>query len=249
MNARFYAPDADDDHLLVALPREEAHHLTRVLRLAPGDPVRVFNGRGGEFEGVVDRADRDGASVRVGARRSAAAEARVAVTLAQAVLKGDKMDDVVRDAVMLGAAAIQPIVTGRTEIALAALARGARRERWQRIAVSSAKQCGRAVVPRVLEPVAYQQMLEAISGMSLPSPAVMFVEPGAAPGALPATEVDTHPPKEATVVIGPEGGWTAREIEDAAASCRLVTLGGRTLRGDVMAVVALTALFTRWGEF
>lgn len=249
MNARFYAPDARDEGTAVLLPPEEARHLTRVLQLAPGDPVRVFDGRGAEFDAVVDVAGRDGASVRLGARREAAAEARVAITLAQAVLKGDKMDGVVRDAVMMGVAAIQPVVATRSEIARAALVRGDRRARWQRIAVSSAKQCGRAVVPRVLEPAAFLQVLESISGMSLPSPAVMFVEPGAAPGALPASEIDAYPPKEATVVVGPEGGWTPREIDDAAASCRFVTLGGRTLRGDVMAVVALTALFTRWREF
>ena len=248
MNARFYAPGAHDEHDVVVLPPEEAHHLTRVLRLAPGDAIRVFNGRGGEFEGIVDRAGREGVSVRVGARRHAAAEARVAVTLAQSVLKSDRMDDVVRDAVMMGAAAIQPVVTARTEIALAALSRGAKRERWQRIAVSSAKQCGRAVVPRVLEPARLSEVVQAISGLSLPSPALMLVEPGAAAATRPASEIDAQPPKQATVLVGPEGGWTSDEIEGAAASCQLVTLGGRTLRADVMALVALAALFTRWGE-
>ena len=89
------------------------------------------------------------------ARRAGARNRASPLTLAQAVLKGDKMDDVVRDAVMMGVAAIQPIVTARSEVTRAALERGHRRERWQRVAVSSAKQCGRAVVPAVLEPVAF----------------------------------------------------------------------------------------------
>ncbi len=81
-----------------------------------------------------------------------APETRVPATLVMCVLKGDKMDDVVRDAVMLGATAIQPIVSERTEMGSAALARSRRVERWQRVAVSSVKQCGRAVVPPVREP-------------------------------------------------------------------------------------------------
>ncbi len=116
MNARFHAPDAKTPGEVVPLPDDEAEHLTRVLRLKPGDAVRVFNGRGGEFDAVVEQAGKNGVLVRVGNAQRPAPEARVAITLAQAVLKGDKMDDVVRDAVMLGVAAIQPIVTEHAEV-------------------------------------------------------------------------------------------------------------------------------------
>src|SRR2546426_11773221 len=108
VNARFYVPDAHAPGDLVALPDEEADHLTRVLRLKAGDAVRVFNGRGHEFDAVVDQAGKSGVHVRVGRAAQPAPEPRVAITLAQAVLKGDKMDDVVRDATMLGVAEIQP---------------------------------------------------------------------------------------------------------------------------------------------
>ncbi len=249
MHARFYAPDAHTSGGVVALPDEEAQHLTRVLRLTAGDAVRVFNGRGAEFDAVVEQAARGAVSLRLGTRRDPASEARVAITLAQAVLKGDRMDDVVRDAVMMGVTAIQPIVTARTEVAPAALERSRRRERWERIAVSSAKQCGRAVVPPVFEPFAFDAALQAIVAMSLPGLALMFVEPGAAPETLRASDVDAQPPGEATVMLGPEGGWTPQEVDRAAGVCRLVTLGDRTLRADAIAVVALAALFTRWNEF
>jgi 16S rRNA (uracil1498-N3)-methyltransferase len=239
VTARFYAPDAHSAGDVLALPDDEAQHLTRVLRLKMGDAVRVFNGRGGEFEAVIDSAGRNGVEVRVGAAHEAAREARVALTLAQAVLKGDKMDDVVRDAVMIGVAAIQPIVTTRTEVTRAALQKGRRTERWERVAISSAKQCGRAVVPTILEP----QPFEAIAN------ALMLVEPGASVKALALADLDPTPPREATLMIGPEGGWTPEEIQAAAGSCRLLTLGGRTIRADAMAAVAISALFARWGEF
>jgi 16S rRNA (uracil1498-N3)-methyltransferase len=247
VNARFYLPDAHASGDVAALPEEEARHLTRVLRLKPGDAVRVFDGRGGEFEALVERAARGRVEIRVGDPREAAAEARIAVTLAQAVLKGDKMDDVVRDAVMMGVAAIQPIVTARTEVTAATLERAHRRERWERVAISSAKQCGRAVVPPILEPVAFDALLHAVAEMRLPSPALMLVEPGASADATPLGELNSAPPRETTVAVGPEGGWTPEEIL-AASACRLITLGGRTLRADAMATIAMAALFARWGE-
>ena len=247
VHPRFYAPAARAGEV-VALPPDEAQHLTRVLRLEEGAAVRVFDGRGHEFDAWVDRAGRAGATVRVGGVREAAPEPRVAVTLAQAVLKGDKMDDVVRDAVMMGVGAIQPIVTARAEVTLATLKRGARLERWHRIAVSSAKQCGRAVVPLIAEPCTHRALLDGVSRRTVPAPALMFVEPSASADAITLLDLDAHPPHEVTAIVGPEGGWTPEEI-DRSAACRLVTLGPRTLRADAMAVVALSALFTLWKAF
>jgi len=249
VSARFYSPDANLPDDLVTLPEEEGQHLTRVLRLHAGDTVRVFNGRGGEFEAVVQEAARDAVRVRVAGACDPAPEPTVAVMLAQAVLKGDKMDDVVRDAVMIGATAIQPVVTARSEVSAGTLERGHRRERWERIAVSSAKQCGRAVVPPVSEPVTLDVLIHKLLESWLSGPALMFVEPSASKAAVTLGELDVEPPKAASIVIGPEGGWTPEETQAATAVCRLVTLGGRTLRADAMATVALSALFARWGEF
>ena len=249
VNARFYAPEAREG-AVVALPDEEAQHLTRVLRLKTGAPVAVFNGHGGEFDGIVEQISGARAQIRILAPRQAAPEARVAITLAQAVLKGDKMDDVVRDAVMIGVAAVQPILTTRAEVSRSTVERGRRRERWERIAVSSAKQCGRAVVPAIHDPIAFDELTAAVGAMRLPGPALMLVEPGANAGDTMALgDLDGPPPKEATVVIGPEGGWTPEEIVSGASQCRLVTMGGRTIRSDAMATVAVAALFARWAEY
>jgi 16S rRNA (uracil1498-N3)-methyltransferase len=187
--------------------------------------------------------------VQLQRQRDAAPEARVAITLAQAVLKADKMDDVVRDAVMIGVTAVQPLITARTEVSRAARERGARRDRWQRIAISSAKQCGRAVVPHILEVQTFDAALQSISGLRLPGPALMLVEPRAAGQPASIGDLDMTPPREATILVGPEGGWTDEEVASAATSCRTVTLGARTLRADAVAVIAVAALFTRWREF
>ena len=249
MNARFYAPDARAPGDLITLPEDEGEHLTRVLRMKTGDMLRVFNGHGGEFDAIVDETARRGVRVRVVAAAQAAPEPRVAITLAQAVLKADKMDDVVRDATMLGVAEIQPVITARTEATRAALARGARRDRWERIAISSVKQCGRATVPRVFEPVNFDELVESLGHMRLPLPALMLVEPGAASETTSVSELDLSPQRGATVLIGPEGGWTPSEVERGASVCRLISVGRRTLRADIMCVVALSAFFTMWREF
>lgn len=248
MVPRFFAPGAEQPGNITDLPHDEAAHLTRVLRLKTGAAVRVFNGRGLEFDAVVESVTKSRARVAVGAARSPAPEPRVAVTLAQAVLKGDKMDDVVRDAVMMGAAAIQPMVTARSEVTLASVSRSRRCERWERIAMAAAKQSGRATVPAILEPRALSDVIEAI-GQALPGLGLMFVEPSAASGALALGDMTDPPPRETTIVIGPEGGWDAGERDRGAAACRLVTLGGRTIRADAMAIVALAALFAHWREY
>jgi 16S rRNA (uracil1498-N3)-methyltransferase len=249
VTARFHAPDARVSGDRVRLPDEEARHLTRVLRLGRGDAVRVFNGAGGAFEAVVVEIGRSDVWVLLGAPCEAAPEPGVRITLAAAVLKGDRMDEVVRDAVMMGVAAIQPIVTARSEISLAALARSRRPDRWTRIAVASVKQCGRAILPPMLEPRRFGDLLLDIDESRLPSPAVLLVEPGAGIAARGLAEALGDPPREATLVVGPEGGWTSQELDQAVQTCRVVTLGGRTLRADAVPLVALASLYAVWGEF
>ena len=250
MNARFYVPDAVGGGQIVSLSDEEAQHLTKVLRLKAGAPIRVFDGRGHEFEAVVDRVRKSDVLVAVGRQETpTAAEPRVTLTLVQSVLKGEKMDQVVRDAVMMGVATIQPVVTTRSEVRLATLTKAGKVERWQKIAVASAKQSGRAVVTEVLQPCEFARIPPTLAGIELPGPALMFVEPSVHIMALTLHELDPKPPSQAMVLIGPEGGWTPDEIDESSLACQFVTLGARTLRADAMPVVALSALFTLWREF
>jgi 16S rRNA (uracil1498-N3)-methyltransferase len=243
-------PGASAGGRIVALSEDEAQHLTRVLRLKEGDPISVFDGRGNEFEAVVEKAGRTEVLVAVGLQQKPpAAEPGVSVTLVQAVLKGDKMDEVVRDAVMMGVSAIQPTISARSEVKLSTLIKAGRQERWQKIAISSAKQCGRATVPEVLAPCEFALIPPALDDMAVPGPVLMLVEPGATIMAVALHDLDPTPPRQAMAIIGPEGGWSPEEIEMTAMVCLHVTLGARTLRADAVPVVALSALFTVWKEF
>lgn len=262
MRPRFYVPDLDPAVAKTALPPDEARHLTRVLRLTEGEEVVVFDGRGREFVARIAAAARDRVQVDLVEPLEPAPEARVPVTLVQAVLKGDAMDGVIRDATMMGAAAIEPIVAART-IGRQRAGDGARfTERWTRIAVSSAKQCRRATVPSVAEPRAFDEWVAAGG----PGLRLILVEPSAAaPDPAPGPQAPTsasgqararvspdaapiqtlhfleaHAPATVSLLVGPEGGWTAGERQRAeAAGCIPVTLGALTLRADAVAVAAI----------
>ena len=245
---RFFAPALDPGDETVALPREEAEHLTRVLRLGVGDTVSVFDGRGREYLARVASAVRRDVRVQLVSRVEPAAEAAVAITLVQAVLKADKMDEVIRDAVMLGVAAVQPIVTKRTEVTVA-LVRDTRVERWRRVALASTKQSRRAVVPEVRTPLTLETYLDD------PPAALrlMLVEPAAATASEEVESVATlqarPAPADAVVMIGPEGGWTEQECAAARArGVHLVTLGHRTLRADAVPIAAISVLQFLWGD-
>ena len=241
---RFFAPSLDPGDESVTLPKDEAEHLTRVLRLGVGDTVSVFDGRGHEFLARVASAGRRDVSVQLLSRVEAAQESTVVLTLAQAVLKADKMDDVVRDAVMLGVAAIQPLVTKRTESTVGALMRGARVERWRRVALASVKQSRRAVLPEVRMPLAFDTYLEEPQ----PALALMLVEPSAGADAESLSALrGQRPPHDAAVMVGPEGGWVDSELAAARTrGVRLVTLGHRTLRADAVPVAAISVLQFLW---
>src|SRR5580765_1128156 len=146
MLPRFLAQSIDVDAGVARLSDDEARHLAQVLRLAAGDEVAVFDGAGREFRARIDRVSRDGAELRLMEQMPSAPEPAVRLTLAQAVIKGEKMDDVVRDATMMGVTAIEPLLTEHTAAHIKA---GRAPERWRRIAISSAKQCRRAVVPAI----------------------------------------------------------------------------------------------------
>ena len=249
MNARFYAPGLGPGDELVDLPEDEAHHLTRVLRLRAGDEVQVFDGRGREFRARVEQAARGAARIRILAPLEPAPEPRVRATLVQAALKGDHMNAVVRDATMMGVAAIQPVVTSRTQVSAAALRRARAVDRWRRTAVASVKQCRRAVVPEVHEPRTFEEYLKAASAEE--RLCLMLVEPGVNAPCLrdPETLQRLPRPMRADVIVGPEGGWDDTEVDAAvSAGCSLLTLGQRTLRAEAAPVVAIAVLQFVWGD-
>jgi 16S rRNA (uracil1498-N3)-methyltransferase len=241
---RFYAPDFSTS-AEVQLPEDEAQHLARVLRLRAGDSIAIFDGHGREALAQVTSVTSRRVSVHVLEPRTAAPEPQVAVTLAQALLKSDKMDRVIRDAVMFGVTAVQPIVTRRTDVPMKAVKHGGRQDRWERTVISSVKQCGRAVVPPVHEAQEVAEFLRTTAGQTR----LMFVEPGRDDNIADVATLEGQRPSQAVVLIGPEGGWDPQEIEDAAAGgAQLLSFGGRVLRADAAGAAVISVLRYIWRD-
>ncbi|MEO7190697.1 MAG: RsmE family RNA methyltransferase [Vicinamibacterales bacterium] len=234
---RCYAPHAARPSIV--LSDDEAHHVTRVLRLGVGAEVAVFDGRGGEWLGRIADSTRSLTRVELVEARVPVVEPAVSVTVAISLLKADGMNNVIRDVTMLGAAAIVPLVSAH----VAGPDPGRRTqtvERWARVAVASSKQCGRAVVPDIRPLATLEAVLAAETGTR-----VCCVEPSLSTGA----SVGVGPrPTSALVCVGPEGGWSDEELACAHRyEARLLALGPRTLRAEAAPTVALSVLWTCWG--
>ncbi len=242
MVPRVYLPNIEPDGRDIVLPAEEAHHLGRVLRLGPGAEIRVFDGRGREYRAEVTSATRQVMGIRLFEPVEGLPLPRVSLTLVQSVLKSDAMDDVMRDCTMVGVTAIQPVVSERSTVKVSLLGRA--HERWQRVALASARQCGRSALPEIAQPVPFTHWLRATDGRF----ALLVVEPAVAAGALKLRDLTRRAaPGAAALVVGPEGGWTPGEREAAiAAGCTPLTLGPLTLRAEAVPLAAAAALLALW---
>jgi 16S rRNA (uracil1498-N3)-methyltransferase len=245
MLPRFYAPHIDTGGSAVTLPPDEARHLTRVLRLGAGAEVAVFDGRGAEFRAVVEVAVRDTASLRVLEPIPVTAVSSIAVVVAQSVLKGNGMDEAVRDATMMGAEAIDPLLTANSDVKTSVARRRETLERWRRVALASVKQSRRATLPIISEP----RSLEAWLADGRSDLKLLFVEPSAGKNLQPMQSLlSLERPNRVAVLLGPEGGWQPGEIEAAIqGGCVPVTLAPFTLRAESMPVAALAAIAAIWG--
>jgi 16S rRNA (uracil1498-N3)-methyltransferase len=230
------------------LSAEEARHARDVLRLQRGDEVYVFNGQGREYRCVIAEIGPDSARLSlVEQAQPARPESPLKLTLAVALLKGEKFDLVVQKATELGASRIVPLVTARADVR----SRGTRdssprMRRWRRIALEAAKQSGRACLIRIDDPNDF----ESFVGRSADEPELrlMFAErDGTSLAQLAACTASK--PDSVTAVVGSEGGWSNEEITLArGAGWHILTLGGRTLRAETAAVAVTALLQHRFGD-
>lgn len=235
---RFYSPAISDPPSSIELERDETRHLRDVLRLREGDVVAVFDGNGREFSARIERITKNAAEMSVLSEIAPAApESPLELTLAVALLKSDKFDLVTQKAVELGVSRIIPLVTKRGDVKPKDTEK--RVDRWRRIALEATKQCGRARLTEILEPIGFSQFCSASAG----GPVLLFSERGGSP-------LEEFTPREAvTAVTGPEGGWDDEELEIARSSgFRIVTLGGRILRAETAAIAIASILEHRFGD-
>jgi 16S rRNA (uracil1498-N3)-methyltransferase len=228
----------------VDVPEAAFRHLVQVLRMQPGDPLTVFDGRGGEYPAQIEAVAKRGASLRLGAFCPVDRESPLALVLVQGISKGDRMDYTLQKAVELGVSAIVPVVTERCNVHLDRDRQDKKLDHWRGVVVSACEQSGRTRVP----PLHPAQSLPAWLGAA-GQPGGYVLDP-LAPAELAAvigSGIDCAAPIH--LLIGPEGGLSEREIGLAeAAGLRRVRLGPRVLRTETAGMVALTVLQARLGD-
>lgn len=226
----------------VELPEHSAHHAREVLRLRAGAAVRVFDGAGSEFEGMLHEVSRRTVSVHLGHALPACAESRLCLVLAVSPLKGDRMEVVVQKATELGVTEIWPVVTARTDAAARPALRGSRGERWDRVAAGASEQCGRAVVPQI----APTTTLDALLARPFEGARVALLE---TPGHPLLGTAALAPAQPLLLLVGPAGGFEPKEraaLQDAG--FQAVSLGPRILRAETAAIAAVAIAQATWGD-
>lgn len=243
---RFFYPDNLGSGSEVRLPPEAAHHAARVLRLAAGEPVVLFNGRGGEFEGQITRAERGEVWVKTSAFVDQTRESPLQVVLGQGLSSGDRMDLTMQKAVELGVGAIQPLATERSIVKLSGERANRRAQHWQSLVVAACEQCGRNQVPQVAELQRFDQWLALLTRDVAIDELRLMMSPLAE---MSLRSLPT-PPRRIVLLAGPEGGLSPQEVSLALNyGFTPVRLGPRVLRTETAALAALAAIQALWGDF
>lgn len=229
------------------LGADEMRHARDVLRLKSGDEVYVFDGKGREYRCSITRFNRNSATLDLLEEvKPARSESPLKLSLCVGLLKGEKFDWVVQKSTELGVGRLIPLLTSRGDVRLRNFEETKRKvARWERIALEASKQCGRATLMQVDAPIAFAELLASDKG---PGCRLMFAERDGSAFAEILQQLPAMP-SDCCVIVGPEGGWTDVEINQASQkSWRIVTLGGRTLRAETAAIVAITLLQHRFGD-
>ena len=235
---RFFAPVGNIVGNTVLLDVDETRHLRDVFRHRINDEVSVFDGQGNEYRCSIQSVQKKRSELTiVETVVPTSPESNLVLTLAAAVLKGDKSDLVIQKAVELGVTTFVPMTTIRTDVKVQT---GDKRiERWRRIALEATKQCGRARLMQVTEPMTFGTLINDLEG----SEAILFSERDGEQFSAVADR------KTVTAVLGPEGGWEDSELALARTNgCRVITLGGRIFRAETAAISVAAILQHRFGD-
>ena len=224
---------------------QELQHLSRALRLGPGDPVTFFDESGREYEGVIRSVTESVARIEILRSYEVNRESPLEVTLAAGLTKGDKMDLVVEKATELGVRTVVPFVSNYTVPKLDPEKMAKRSRRWRKIALNAAKQCGRTRVPAIGELCDFRELVKQPTEGAL---RLLFWE-RAARQTLNQVHSTESAVQAVLAVVGPEGGLSVDEANLAEAhGFKLVGLGHRVLRAETAAVAVMSLVQFLWGD-
>lgn len=241
---RFYAPKENFRDKQIVLGLEETRHLRDVLRLRAGEIVRVFDGEGHEFSAEIVKIEKKETALKILEEVSPSAPtSNLDLTLAVALLKGEKFDLVVQKAAELGVTKLVPLTTKRTDVKTKDSDK--KLIRWQKIALEAAKQSGRADLMQIEETQDFTKFIEnPVSQHLSVERFLLFAERSG------ESFSNIESGEKITAVIGSEGGWEDSEIEAARGNgFQIITLKGRILRAETAAIAVAAVLQHRFGDF
>lgn len=239
--SRFHLPENLSVGQTVALPDNIVRHLN-VLRVRPNENITLFDGKGKAHAARLSFLEKRRAEAEILHEDTTDNESPLNITLIQSISSGDRMDFTLQKSVELGVTAIQPVISERCIVRLDGERAAKRLARWQEIVISACEQSGRNTVPPVLPIIGYREALDKMPSES--TRLIMSINRARKLG-------DIRQPSGAIVfMVGPEGGWTEQEEQQAfEAGFQAVTLGKRILRTETAPLAALAAMQTLWGDF
>jgi 16S rRNA (uracil1498-N3)-methyltransferase len=237
---RIYHPGDLSTGLTVLLETNTSHHLLQVLRKKAGERFWIFNGNGGEFEALLVSANKKTACIEIGTFHERNTESALSIHLGQAISRGERMDYAIQKGTELGATEITPLITEFCQIQLAENRIDKKIAHWQSIANSAAEQSGRCAVPIIHPPIMWNDWLSHQNELKI------ICCPRQKEKSILSADIT---PKNISVAIGAEGGFSDREVASAFDNHFIaLPLGPRILRTETATVVALTLLQTRFGD-
>ena len=224
------------------LDEEQSRYVGRVLRLRVGDAIAVFNGEAGEFAATISGLGKTSAAITIGSAIESSTESPLMVHLVQGVSRGERMDLIVQKATELGVKRISPVLTEYGVVKLDQARSAKRREHWQKVAESACEQSGRIRPPLIDEPLTLKSWLGA---KTREADVDLILRPDAT-----TPMASLQPPKtKVCLLIGPEGGFSDIEYDDASiAGFTAVSLGPRVLRTETAAIAAVAIAESMWGD-
>ena len=240
---RFYCPPPLHAGTKFELPQAAAHHASRVLRLRVNDEVRVFDGIGNELHGHICEIEGKRVVLEKLQVCTVNRESPLNIVLAQALCSSEKMDWVIQKATELGASEIQPVQTQRSMVKLTGERAEKRTQHWYGITIAACEQCGRNMLPKVHAPLEFSSWIATICN----APGSKFI---LLPEAVTTLHEQLKPQEKIILLIGPEGGFSADEVQIALqAGFIAIRLGARLLRTETAAMAGIATLQTLWGDF
>jgi 16S rRNA (uracil1498-N3)-methyltransferase len=224
----------------VELDNNALQHVVQVLRLKAGHPLILFNGDGGEFEARLVKVAKRQATVRIGEFHDVNRESSLITQLGLGISKGERMDFALQKAVELGVSEITPLFTEHCVVQLTAKRALKKLEHWQAVIISACEQSGRNTLPVLNSACAFIDWLSTIQTTTR-----LILDPEAST-ALSAIKLQKP---EVALTVGPEGGFSRAEIEQARGlGFKGVRLGPRVLRTESAALASLAAIQCLWGD-